>query len=115
MKKADWKRGDVFFAKFRVPNNEHLQDNYRPWLIVQNNTGNKYAPTTIIVPLTTKMKRTDIKTHCIVTWGRIQPSVVLCEQIRTVDFTPGWKYLDTLPAWIMAQVDQCLKNSLGLK
>ena len=112
--KRHWFRGDVFKASFTVENDDHLQDRYRPWLIVQNNMGNKHSPTTIVVPLTSRIKREDLPTHCIVEYHNVKKSIVLCEQVRTVDFEKDWEFVDHLPPEIMAKVDQTLKNSLGL-
>lgn len=82
------KRGDIFYADLRpVVGSE--QGGIRPVLIVQNDTGNKYSPTTIVVTLTTKTKKATIPTHVDIhsddNNGLRRDSVALCEQFRTID------------------------------
>lgn len=82
------KRGDIFYADLRpVVGSE--QGGVRPVLIVQNDTGNKYSPTTIVVTLTSKIQKTELPTHvniyCDEENGLKTDSVALCEQCRTID------------------------------
>lgn len=82
------KRGDIFYADLRpVVGSE--QGGIRPVLIVQNDTGNKFSPTTIVVALTTKIKKSTIPTHIDIhsddNNGLKSDSVALCEQFRTID------------------------------
>lgn len=102
------KRGDI--VKFAVPldENSNIIGGYRPWLVVQNNKGNTYSDTTIVVPITGSMKRLDLPTHVPIVWGDIGPSTVLCEQVRTVDIRGDWKKVGTLPPQVMTHVDQAL-------
>ena len=79
-------RGEIYLVDL----NSHVgseQSGIRPALIVQNEDGNTYSPTTIICPLTSKQKPT-LKTHVFLTnkdCGIIRDSTVLCEQIRVID------------------------------
>ncbi len=106
-----YQRGDVVLIDIPVPENSHVQGGNRPWLIVQNNVGNQFSPTSIIVPLTTKFKKLEMPTHVPITWENIEPSMVECEQVRVVDVTENWKYICTLPPQIMSHVDEALKNA----
>lgn len=78
---------------------------------MQNNVGNQFSSTSIVVPLTTKIKRLEMPTHVAVTWGSLQPSMVECEQVRVVDVSDDWEYICTLPPEIMRHVDTALKNA----
>lgn len=107
-----YQRGDVVEINVPIPASGHVQGGKRPWIIVQNNTGNQFSPTSIVVPLTTKFKRMEMPTHVAVTWGRkLFPSMVECEQVRVIDVTDDWKYICTLPPEIMAHVDEALRNA----
>lgn len=101
------KRGDVFFAD--------LGNKSRPWLVVQNDVGNTYSSRTIIVPLTSKIARNLLPTHCVICWGSLRPSAVQCEEIRNVDICEEWAAVEHLPPEIMQHVDRALKISLGLE
>lgn len=106
-----YQRGDVVEINVPIPASGHVQGGKRPWIIVQNNTGNQFSPTSIVVPLTTKFKRMEMPTHVAVTGGKLFPSMVECEQVRVIDVTDDWKYICTLPPEIMAHVDEALRNA----
>lgn len=106
-----YQRGDVVIINLPIPEKSHVQGGCRPWLIVQNNVRNQFSPTSIVVPLTTKFKKMELPTHIAVTWEKLEPSMVECEQVRVVDVTDDWKYICTLPPQIMAHVDTALKNA----
>ncbi len=80
-----YQRGDVVVIDVPMLANSHIQAGKRPWVVVQNNVGNQFSSTSIVVPLTTKIKRLELPTHVAVTWGSLQPSMVECEQVRVVD------------------------------
>ena len=81
------KRGDIFYADL-PPTIGSEQGGIRPVLIVQNDTGNRYSPTTIVVTLT-KQQKNDLPTHILVDVdkenGLKYDSTALCEQIKTID------------------------------
>lgn len=106
-----YQRGDVVYIDLPIPEAGHVQGGYRPWVIVQNNVGNEYSPTTLIVPLTSKLKRLELPTHVAITWGELRQSMIECEQVRVIDVSPDWKYVTTLPKEIMCHVDEALKNA----
>lgn len=82
------KRGDVVIADLDGATGSE-QGKMRPVLVIQNDTGNKYSPTTIIVPLTSKKKKKGMKTHVLIQKteenGLSEDSIALCEQVRTID------------------------------
>lgn len=100
------RRGDIFFAD--------LGNKCRPYLVVQNDTGNAHSPRTIIVPLTSKIRK-GLPTHCTICWGTIRPSAVQCEEIMHVDVDPRWRAVEHLPSHIMRHVDKALKIAIGLE
>lgn len=106
-----YQRGDIVIIDVPIPATGHVQGGKRPWLVVQNNVGNQFSPTSIVVPLTTKFKRMEMATHVPVVWDGIEPSMVECEQVRVIDVTPDWKYICTLPPQIMSHVDKALMNA----
>ena len=79
-------KGDIFLVDFKT-NTGCEQNGVRPALILQNDIGNNFSPTTIVCPLSSQRKMYD-RTHVIVTpeeCGITKKSIVLCEQIRAVD------------------------------
>lgn len=83
------KRGEIYYADLRpVVGSE--QGGIRPVLIVQNNVGNKHSPTTIVISMTSQVnKKVFLPTHVILhkedTQGLPKDSVILCEQLKTID------------------------------
>lgn len=110
------KRGDVFFADLSpVVGSE--QGGQRPVLIVQNDVGNKYSPTVIVAAITAKITKAKLPTHVEIhkeDVGLIKDSVVLLEQVRTIDKRRLIQKLGSLSPELMAQVDVALMVSLGL-
>lgn len=110
------KRGDLYYARLDpVVGSE--QGGTRPVLILQNNTGNKFSPTTIIAAaITSRTTKAPLPTH--VTLNNIPglacESLLLLEQLRTIDCTRLGSYVGTLDERIMAEVDQALAVSVGL-
>lgn len=100
------KRGDVFFAD--------MGNKCRPYLVVQNDTGNYYSGRTIVVPLTSKINK-QLPTHCVVCYGKIYPSAVQCEEIACVEVKPDWEAAEHFPPEIMRHIDGCLKIAVGLE
>jgi len=105
----DCKRGEIFFADLGTSTFGSEQVCARPVLVVQNNVGNKFAPTVIIVCITSSKSKAGIPTH--VNWGE---NTFLCEQIKTIDKLRLLKYLETVPHAVMERVNQSIRISLGL-
>ena len=93
------------------------ENGIRPVLIIQNNLGNKYSPTTIILPFTKRIEQSGIlPTHIQVeTFGNIEyKSTILAEQIKVLDKSRLICYIETLPNKYMKKVDEALKIAVGL-
>ena len=94
-----FKRGEVYYADLS-PVYGSEQGGIRPVLILQNDTGNFYSPTIIIVPLTSKVKREDLLTHYTLSKEKnkflIDDSVACAEQIRAIDKSRFKNYIGTL-------------------
>lgn len=110
------KRGDVYFVDLSpVVGSE--QGGQRPVLIVQNDVGNKYSPTVIVAAITAKITKAKLPTHVEIhkeDVGLIKDSVVLLEQVRTIDKKRLIQKLGTLSPELMEKVDLALLISLGL-
>lgn len=114
MNNITMKRRDVFYANLS-PTVGSEQDGYRPVLILQNDMGNKHSATVIVAPLTSRAKR-DLPTHVEVSNERLgMNSIVLLEQIRTVDKRRLDTYVCSLSKDDMAHVDHAIITSLGIK
>ncbi|MCA0384628.1 MAG: type II toxin-antitoxin system PemK/MazF family toxin [Firmicutes bacterium] len=110
------KRGDVYFADLS-PVRGSEQGGQRPVLIIQNNIGNKYSPTVIVAAITAKIAKAKLPTHVEVgasQVGLLKDSVVLMEQVRTIDKTRLIQKLGQLEDDVMIKVDRALMISLGL-
>ncbi len=109
------KRGELFYANLSpVVGSE--QGGLRPVLIVQNDIGNKYSPTVIVAAITSKINKAKIPTHIelsATTYGLEKDSVVLLEQIRTLDKSRLEKKIGALDYKTMQNVNQALLISLG--
>jgi len=109
------KRGDIYRADLD-PVQGSEQGGVRPVVIVQNDQGNFSSPTVIVAPLTTQRKKPMQKTHVTILppeGGLKYPSVVLCEQIRTLEKTRLTRYLGTLDQNSLRRVDEALRHALG--
>lgn len=110
------KRGDIFYADLSpVVGSE--QGGVRPVLVIQNNIGNKYSPTIIISAITSQINKAKLPTHVEITapdYGLPKDSVVLLEQIRTIDKKRLRERIGRFSDEMMENVDDCLKISLDL-
>ena len=110
------KRGDIFYADLSpVVGSE--QAGIRPVLVIQNDIGNKYSPTVIVLAITTKIKN-NIPTHIRVkagTSGLDRDSVILVEQVRTLDKRRLKEKIGTLDYNTMEKVKEALKVSLNIR
>ena len=77
-----YQRGDVVIIDVPIPASGHVQGGKRPWVIVQNNMGNQFSPTSIVVPLTTKMKRLEMPTHVAFVWENLEQSIVYISRLK---------------------------------
>jgi len=113
-KKANIRRGDIFYADLS-PVLGCEQGGVRPVLVIQNDIGNKYSPTIIVAAITSKPKR-ELPTHVeVLSIEALQKdSVVLLEQIRTIDRIRLLDYIGSLSRLRMSLVDRALAVSVGL-
>ncbi len=109
-------RGDIYYADLSpVVGSE--QGGVRPVLIVQNDIGNKYSPTVIAAAITSQRDKAKLPTHIQLscgTSGLAKESIVLLEQIRTLDKRRLRECMGTLDSKSMQQVNKALSVSFGL-
>ena len=110
------KRGDIYYADLSpVVGSE--QGGMRPVLIVQNDVGNKYSPTVIAAAITSRLGKTRLPTHIDVyadKFGLQKDSVILLEQIRTIDKKRLGEKMGHLDDEMMNAVDEAITVSFGL-
>ena len=106
------KRGDVYYADLD-PVRGSEQGGTRPVLVVQNDLGNKYSSTTIVVAAVSTREAKTLPTHVEISLP--QKSTVLLEQIRTIDKKRLMEKICTLSRREIEKVNEALKVSLGLK
>lgn len=110
------KRGEIYYADLSpVVGSE--QGGVRPVLIVQNDVGNKYSPTVIAAAITSQQFKTKMPTHISVdaaVCGLSKDSVVLLEQIRTLDKQRLREKMGNLPETDMTRINNALSVSVGL-
>lgn len=86
MKRIQLMIGDIIWVKFE--GKDHIQNGVRPAVVIQNNKGNFYSPTVQVVPLTSKMNKAKLPTHCIIRKGEITglkvDSIAQCEGSRLI-------------------------------
>ena len=110
------KRGDIYYADLS-PVVRSEQGGIRPVLIIQNDVGNKYSPTVIAAAITSRIHKAKMPTHielCADTYGLMKDSVVLLEQIRTLDKQRLRERIGKLDTSMMVSVDKALYVSFGL-
>ena len=110
------RRGDIFFADLSpVVGSE--QGGTRPVLILQNDIGNQYSPTTIVAAITSQIDKAKLPTHVEIVAGEgglERDSVILLEQIRTIDKSRLMEKVAALNEELMEKVSQAVEISLGL-
>lgn len=110
------KRGDIFYADLSpVVGSE--QGGVRPVLVVQNDVGNKYSPTVIAAAITSRINKAKMPTHIELSaneYGLNKDSVILLEQIRTIDKRRLREKIGRLDENTMCKVNEALYISFGL-
>lgn len=110
------KRGDIYYADLSpVVGSE--QGGIRPVLIVQNDVGNKYSPTVIAAAITSRINKAKMPTHielCAKEYGLNKDSVILLEQIRTIDKQRLREKTGRLDDKLMKRVNDAISISFGL-
>ena len=117
MKALNIRRGDIYYADLSpVVGSE--QGGIRPVLIVQNNVGNRYSPTVIAAAITSQQSKAKMPTHIPLhanTSGLTKDSVVLLEQVRTIDKRRLKEQMGSVDDASMSAVDNAISISLGLQ
>ena len=110
------RRGDIYYADLRpVVGSE--QGGVRPVLIIQNDVGNKHSPTVICAAITSRMNKAKLPTHVELSardCDRVKDSVILLEQLRTIDKQRLREKICHLDGDLLDQVNDALKVSLEL-
>lgn len=108
------KRGDVYYADLAgVKGSE--QGGIRPVVVVQNDKGNRYSKTIIVAPISKKMSKPPIPTHVIFSNSALSyVSMILCEQLRTIDKSRLGQWICTLDKKTMKKIDHAIMVSLSL-
>lgn len=110
------KRGDIYYADLS-PVIGSEQGGVRPVLIVQNDVGNRYSPTVIAAAITSQHEKSKMPTHINLNaecCGLSKDSIVLLEQVRTIDKQRLKEKMGTIDAGAMNRVDKALSVSFGL-
>lgn len=110
------KRGDIFYADLS-PVIGSEQGGIRPVIIIQNDVGNKYSPTVIVAAITSQINKAKLPTHVEISseeYGLNKDSVVLLEQIRTLDKKRLKERIGHMTDGDMQKVDEALLISIGL-
>ena len=111
------KRGDIYYADLS-PVIGSEQGGIRPVLIIQNDVGNKYSPTVIAAAITSQINKAKMPTHIELSasdYGLYKDSVILLEQIRTIDKKRLREKVAHLDKKLMKTVDEALSVSFGLE
>lgn len=116
--RPDWiyKRGDVYWADLN-PFFGSEQGGTRPVLVLQNDAGNFFSPTIIVAPMSSQVdKRTDLPTHIVLEQvrGLDGPSLIMLEQLKTIDKRRVRSYAGKLTKEQMAEVEAALTGTLGI-
>lgn len=110
------RRGDIYYADLRpVVGSE--QGGVRPVLIIQNDMGNKHSPTVIVAAITSQMHKSKLPTHVELgsdRYGIVKDSVILLEQVRTIDKSRLKEKVCHLDNDALVKIDVALKISLDL-
>ena len=114
MEERHIQRGEIYLADLR-PSVGSEQDGIRPVLILQNNVGNRFSPTVIAAAITSRRTKPRLPTHVLVGEipGMYPDSIILLEQIRTLDKTRLKDYIGSLAPDTMREVDRAIHVSVG--
>ena len=111
------KRGQIWYADLS-PVKGSEQGGFRPVVIIQNDVGNLHSPTVIIANITSKMTKAKLPTHIEVARGDGNlplPSVILCEQLRTIDKSRLQKQIGEFDKSKMKEISRAVEISLGIR
>lgn len=110
-------KGEIYYADLS-PVLHSEQGGIRPVLILQNNVGNKYSPTTIVAAITSRIHKAKVSTHVPLSKEKFnflkRDSVILLEQIRTIDKNRLREYRGKVDDYTMLEVMAALQTSFGM-
>lgn len=108
------RRGDVYYADLSpVVGSE--QGGVRPVVVIQNDKGNRYSKTIIIAPISKKMSKPPIPTHVVFSDNSLSyVSMILCEQLRTIDKKRLGQWICTLDEATIHKIDHAIRVSLDI-
>ena len=112
------RRGEIYHVDWWSPDRGAEQAGVRPALIIQNDVGNQFSPTTIVAAITSQPRRRRYPFHVGFTAeesGLRLDGTVLCEQVQTIDQSRLGQMAGALPPPRMVEVDAALHRSLGLE
>ena len=116
VKSVNIRRGDIYYADLSpVVGSE--QGGVRPVLVIQNNVGNRHSPTVICAAITSKMNKAKLPTHIEIStrdYKIVKNSVILLEQIRTIDKQRLKEYVCHIDSAMMQKVDKAIRISLEI-
>ena len=118
----DFRRGDLYLADLGYGavgyDGSHVQGGVRPVVIVQNDRGNRFSPTVICAAMTSRLGKSDLPTHVWVSArdsGLKSDSLVLCEQIRTIEKKRLKGRAGRIAGLALARVDEALLAAMGIR
>ena len=116
MGERSFERGEIYVANLS-PYIGSEQGGTRPVIILQNNLGNIYSPTLIVAPLTSRLKKKEIPTHYLIEDMEAlkENSLVLLEQIKTIDKQRVGEYIGKIPDHDMKNIEKAITISLGFE
>lgn len=107
-------RGEVYYADLS-PVIGSEQGGYRPVLVVQNNKGNRFSTTVIVAPISSKLTKNHLPTHVVIELEGLQKkSVILLEQLRTIDKKRIREKVGKVNEAMMKEVNMAMRTSLDL-
>lgn len=108
------KRGDIYYADLHGSVGSE-QGGVRPVVVIQNDKGNRFSKTLIVAPISTKLSKPPIPTHVMIPSTSLErTSMILLEQLRTIDKQRLGQWICSLDQATLKQVDEAIKVSLGL-
>lgn len=107
-------RGEIYYADLS-PVIGSEQGGYRPVVVVQNDKGNKHSTTVIVAPISSRLTKNPLPTHVLIeNEGLEKKSVILLEQLRTIDKKRILEKVGNVSDWNMIEVNKAIMTSLGL-
>jgi mRNA interferase MazF len=108
-------KGDIFYADLGETIGSE-QSGVRPVVVIQNDIGNRFSPTVIVAPITSKVKKQMLPTHVEIgeRFGLTEYSVVLLEQVRTIDWKRISSYVGAVDGKTIRKINEALRASLDL-